>query len=243
MQIGLVTVVRTPIVHDHVDRCAKNKHMFRFLDTWVYFNLHKSNIFHYHIGHTYTTYCNIQTTGTVILETKKRTLTSNGGSLNMAANPYPCWGPLLKANCPVLGPPPPIPLLPTNAVLLYIKMALTCPILLLSGTLMLAKYHRQLYYPVVVEINRQIYSIQVHIPVNQTYQELLQVDRGSTTASHTDGRQFAVADRSPSGQKAPPIIQVVRGSSCQISLNIVQKTQYEKQTELEAVRYRCPSYW
>ncbi len=136
--------------------------------------------------------------------------------------------------------PPPIALLPTNAVLLDLKMTLTCPILLIPGTLMLAKYHRQLYYPVVVEIDR---SIQVHIPVNQTYQELLQVDRGSTTASHTDGRQFAVVDRWTSGQKPPPIIQVVRGSSCQISLNIIQKTQYEKQTELLAVRYRCPSYW
>jgi hypothetical protein len=50
------------VVHDHVDRWAKNKRMFRFPDTWFIFNLYRRKIpfFYIYQIHTHITCYNIQ---------------------------------------------------------------------------------------------------------------------------------------------------------------------------------------
>jgi hypothetical protein len=82
--------------------------MFRFLDTWFILTC-TEGIFFIIISDTHTLRIVIFKLQELLYEEtkKKRPLTWNDSSLYMAANPHPCWGPLLKANCHVLGPPPP----------------------------------------------------------------------------------------------------------------------------------------
>jgi hypothetical protein len=92
--------------------------MFLFAVTWFIFNLHIKNIYLFDIKHTYIICYNIQNMHEFIMKEKEKNISLGMVALCIWQRIPILAGPLFKANCPILSPPPspialyPVPTLP-----------------------------------------------------------------------------------------------------------------------------------